>query len=54
MDEIRRELLRSHPCDLPAIRRYVTWVQFRRAVHNTFYYPAHWVRPVTRVHWVGQ
>lgn len=55
MDDFRGELRRVHPCDLPAIRRYIAWVQFRRAMHEAFYHPVHWVQPgARRVHWVGR
>ena len=53
MDELKRALQQTHPDDLPAIRKYVAWVQFRRVVHQAFYFNAHWVKPVSfKAHWV--
>lgn len=57
-DDIRRALSDSHPDDLPAIRKYVAWVQFKRMIHNAFYFRAHWIRSnkqapmAAEYHWV--
>jgi hypothetical protein len=44
LDEIYAALLASDSADLPAIKKYVTWVQFRRRVNNHFYTRAHWIQ----------
>ena len=54
MDEIIEALLLASPSDLPAIRKYIAWVKYRRMIHNGFYSPPHWVKPVNKYHWVGR
>lgn len=54
-DELYQALFQSHFEDMKKIRNYVKWVKFRRAIHNMFYFQAHWVHSSTQqAHWVGR
>lgn len=54
IEEIFAALLVCHPSDMPAIRRYVAFVGFRRRMYNEFYMNPHWARPEKKYHWVGE
>lgn len=54
IEEIRAALLLANPEDLEMFRRYLTWMMIRRKITDRFYFKAHWVNPVGKVHWIGR
>ncbi len=55
-EQLAQAIFELHPSDLSIIRKYISWVKFRRKVNHTFYPSVHWVlsKPRPNAHWVGR